>query len=81
MNELFFFLLSLYIMNINPDLKLIYLGSLIDRYVRTFSDMIKEMEKINMCININENIININLKYEEISSELILIQEQLSMYK
>jgi len=69
-------------MNImNPDLKLIYLGSLIDKYIRSFSDMSKEMEKINQCININEYIENINLLNDDILLNINSVKEQLLMYK
>jgi hypothetical protein len=65
----------------NPDLKIIYLGSLIDKYIRSFSDMSKEMEKINQCININEYIENMNLLNDDILLNINSVKEQLLMYK
>jgi hypothetical protein len=38
----------------NSDLKLIYLGSLIDKYIKRFSMMNIEMEKINHYTYIND---------------------------
>lgn len=64
----------------NSDLKLIYLGSLIDKYIRSFSDMSKEMEKINNYININEYIINNNKLNNDIILNLNSVKEEIKKY-
>jgi hypothetical protein len=61
----------------NSDLKPIYLDTLINRFLKSYSDMIKEMERINQGIDINENIININLLNDDILLNINSVKEQL----
>ena len=60
----------------NSDLKIIYLDSLIDKYIRSFLDMSREMEKINQCININEYILNMNLLNDNILFHINSVKEE-----
>ncbi len=65
----------------NSDLKLIYLGSLIDKYIKRFSMINRELEKINHFTDINDYIINNQKLNKNIILNFNSVKEQIKNYK